>query len=186
MSSFTITVEDKQVQAALQAVSARVNNMEGVLTKIGIGIVERTQQRFNTSTAPDGTPWAPYPPTGATISMLTERIAGSKSNRKKDGSLNSRGATQLGGKKLLIDSTHLKNSFRRQVIGDALIVSSTQAYAAMHQFGGTTSPSSMIPGKTIPARPFLPIKQDGSLYPAEQAEVLATINEYLMDNLGSK
>lgn len=184
MTTFTITVQDHAVRTALQALAARVNSLEPVLTKIGIGIVERTDRRFETSTAPDGTPWAAYPLGGATITMLTQRIGGSKSNRKKDGSLNSRGAKQLGNKKLLIgDGKHLKGSIERQVIGNALIISSSQQYAAMHQFGGTTSASSMIPGKKIPARPFLPIKKDGSLYPQEQAEILEAINVYIMDKL---
>lgn len=180
MTSFTITVKDEGVQSALKALASRVNNMATVLDTIGTGIITRTQRRFDTSTSPDGTPWAAYPIGGATITMLTARLAGSKSNRKKDGSLNAKGTRSLAGKKLLIDSTHLKTSFHSKSVRDALVVSSSQQYAAIHQFGGTTGANSMIPGKKIEARPFLPIRKDGTLYPQEQATVLQALNDFLV------
>lgn len=183
MTAFTITVKDEGVQAALKALSARVNNMAPVLNTIGTDIITRTRRRFDTSTSPDGTPWAAYPIGGATITMLTALLAGSKSNRKKDGNLNAKGTRSLAGKKLLIDSTHLKTSFHRKSVRDALIVSSSQQYAAIHQFGGTTSANSMIPGKKIEARPFLPFRKDGTVYPQEQAEILKAINNYLVQGL---
>ena len=53
-------------------------------------------------------------------------------------------------------------------------------YAAIHQFGGKAGRGRKV---TIPARPFLPVKSDGSIYPAEQAEIIKALNEYLTDGL---
>lgn len=182
MTAFTIEVKDQEVKAALKALAARVNNMRPVLQTIGEGIIERTKHRFDTSTAPDGTPWKPN--SAATLAMLAEKLRGQKSKVKKDGSLNSKGETQLAGKKPLIGKS---KDLRRQIVQSAtnsqLTVDATVSYAAMQHFGGITSAKSMIPGKTIPARPFMPIRQDGTLYPQEKAEILQELNAYLMDNL---
>jgi len=48
-----------------------------------------------------------------------------------------------------------------------------KVYAAMHQFGGVTSPNSMIPGKLIPARPFFGLGDDA------QEEILYIVGGYL-------
>lgn len=184
MTSFNITVKDEGVQAALKALAARVSNLTPVLQVIGEGITERTKHRFDTSTAPNGAPWKPN--SAATLAMLSDRLAGSKSNIKKNGDLNAKGSRMLAGKKLLISSGFLRQQIVPNATGNTLTVSATAKYAAMHQFGGVTSAKSMIPGKNIPARPFLPIHQDGSLYPQEQASVLQAINDYLMDSLSSK
>lgn len=182
MSSFTIEVQDAPVKAALKAVAERFNNMPEVLDNLGTKIIERTQRRFETSTGPDGVKWKVN--SEATLSMLSNYISGYKSYRKKDGSLNAAGLRKYANKKPLIGISHrLSTEFHSEVVGNTLSVSSSLAYAAMQQFGGVTSAKSWIPGKTIPARPFLPIHQDGTLYPDEQAEILEELNAYLMDGL---
>ena len=179
MTAFTIEVKDQGVQAALQALSDKVGNLRPVLQTIGEGITERTKHRFDTSTAPDGTPWKPN--SAATLAMLGARLGGQKSKVKKDGSLNARGARQLAGKKPLIGAS---KDLRRQIIplamGNTLTVSSTPKYAAIQQFGGKAGRGHKV---TIPARPFLPIRQDGSLYPQEQALVLQALNDFLVADL---
>lgn len=179
MKDFSIEVQDKAVQSALHALASRVNNMAPVLDTLGEGIIERTKRRFDTSTGPDGQAWKPN--SAATLAMLSDRLAGSKSNIKKDGSLNAKGSRALANKKPLIGESQ---DLRRQIVaiasGNTLTVSSTPKYAAIHQFGGKAGKGHKV---TIPARPFLPVKLDGSLYPQEQALVLQALNSYLMDNL---
>lgn len=51
-------------------------------------------------------------------------------------------------------------------------ISTNKIYAAMHQFGGTTSPKSRIPNKPIPARPFL------GLSPSDEQEILDIIGQF--------
>lgn len=179
MTAFTLTVKDEGVRAALRALATRVNDMRPVLQTIGEGITERTKHRFDTSTAPDGTPWKPN--SAATLAMLAERLSGHKGKVKKDGSLNASGLRALANKKPLIgESQDLRRQIIPQATRDTLTVTSTPVYAAIQQFGGKAGRGHKV---TIPARPFLPIRQDGTLYPAEQAWVLQALNEFLMDGL---
>ena len=178
MTAFTIEVKDQGVQAALQALSARANNMNPVLQTIGEGIVERTKRRFETSTGPDGVKWQAN--SAATLAMLAGRLSGQKSKVKKDGSLNAAGQRAYANKKPLIDSGELRRQIIPQVAGDTLTVTATPLYAAIQQFGGKAGRGLKV---TIPARPFLPVHKDGTLYPKDQAEILAALNSYLMQGL---
>lgn len=179
MTTFTIEVHDKGVKTALQALAARVQNPRPVLQTIGEGITERAKHRFDTSTAPDGSAWKPN--SAATLAMLADRLSGHKSKIKKDGSLNASGQRALANKKPLIgESQDLRRQIIPQATRDTLTVTSTPAYAAIQQFGGKAGRGHKV---AIPARPFLPIRQDGTLYPAEQALVLQAINDYLLDGL---
>ena len=181
MTSFTITVQDKDVQANLKALSERVSNMRPVLDTIGTDILERTKRRFETSTGPDGVKWQDA--SKITLALFGERLAGFKSNRKKNGSLNAKGQRQLVNKKLLIETGILSSKIFHTATADTLTVStaaSTAAYGAIQQFGGKAGRGHKV---TIPARPFLPIHQGGTLYPNERAEILKAINEYLMKDL---
>lgn len=178
MTSFTITVDSKAVQAKLKELSEHVKNMNPVLQTIGEGIVERTKRRFDTSTDPAGIPWDKHE--DATLAMLSKRLAGSKSNVKKNGSLNAKGQRAYANKKLLVDTGFLRQQIVQSATSDALTVSATAKYAAIHQFGGKAGRGKKV---TIPARPFLPIYKDGTLYPKERAEILNAINEYLLADL---
>ena len=177
-TGFTITVQDQAVQTALQALLYRVNIMQPVLQTIGEGIVERTKARFDTSTAPDGTPWTPN--SAVTLAMLAQRLAGTKSNRKKNGDLNARGQRAYANKKILVDSGFLRQQIVATASGSDLTVTATAKYAANQQFGGQAGRGKKV---TIPSRPFLPIRQDGSLYPEEQEQLLDAINAYLAEGL---
>jgi phage gpG-like protein len=179
MNSFTLTVQDHGVQTALNALAARVNNIPAVLDTIGTGIIERTQRRFETSTGPDGIAWKANAET--TLAMLSASIGASKSNRKKDGSLNAKGNRMLANKKPLIGPTGLLGKvFHSLVVDNTLTVSSPFVYSAIHQFGGKAGRGLKV---TIPARPYFPIHQDGTLYPDDQAGIVKALNDYLASNL---
>lgn len=177
MTSFTVTVQDEQVRAALKALAARVQNMQPVLQAIGEDIVERTKHRFETSTGPGGVKWDDNAP--ATLEMLAASLG--KSYRKKGGDLNSKGSARIAGKKPLIGES---GDLRRQIVAradaHAVTVLSTPVYAAIQQFGGKAGRGHKV---TIPARPFLPVRQDGTLYPQEQTLILQELNAYLAGRL---
>jgi phage gpG-like protein len=182
MTTFTIDVKDQGVQSALQALAARVSNMDPVLQTLGERIVERTKRRFETSTGPDGVKWEGNKP--STMAMFAGRLSGHKGKVKKDGSLNASGLRAYLNKKPLIgESQELRKQFTISASNGVLTVGSTMKYAAIQQFGGITGAKSWIPGKNIPARPFLPVRSDGSLYPQEQSEILEAINAYLAEGL---
>lgn len=180
MTSFTIQVDDAVVRQALAQLAQRVSNLQPVLQDIGEGIVERAQARFQTSTGPDGQRWAPN--SAATLMQLIGRVRKSKGSVNKAGDLNAKGLRAVGAKKPLIGETGGSASLRAQIVALAdrhsMVVLAKKEYAAIQQFGGQKSEFPQLWGD-IPARPFLPIRQDGSLYPADQAQVLELLNDYL-------
>ena len=179
MTTFTLTVQDRGVHDALAALAERVGSMEPHLKALGDDIIARTQRRFDTSSGPDGAPWQPN--TAATLGMLSSRLAGVKSNARKNGELNKRGRAQLANKKPLIDEGDLRRQFFREVTGNnVLTVRNSQPYAAIQQFGGKAGRGHKV---TIPARPFLPVRLDGTLYPQEQALILDALNAFLAEGL---
>lgn len=178
MSQFTITVDDLQVQNTLEYLAQRMGNVNPVLRAVGEGIISRTKRRFETSTGPDGTAWKPNSP--ATLALFQGGFG--KSLFKKSGDLNKAGQAKLANKKPLIgESRDLSRQFTVDVADGILTVGSTvQNYAAIHQFGGQAGRGHKV---TIPARPFLPIRSDGTLYPEEQNVVLAALQDFLEQGL---
>lgn len=172
----TIEVQDKAVQDALQALSKRVSNLRPILQAIGEDIMERTKQRFGASAGPDGQRWQ-----GNAQSTLRAMIAGARNKKGgvlKNGQLSKKTQAGLAGKKLLVDTGSLARQFDVSANANSVTVGNTMKYAAMHQFGGKKSRFPNLWGD-IPARPFLPVKSDGSIYPQEQRLILAALNAYL-------
>ena len=186
MTTFTIEIKDEGVQAALKTLAERGNNLAPVLISIGDEITERTKRRFETSSAPDGTPWKPN--SAATLQMLGERLVGHRNKKgersyaysKQGGLLNGKGLARMTNKKPLIDSGFLRQQIVPSVSGNTLTVGATPVYAAIQQFGGKAGRGRKV---TIPARPFLPVHLDGTLYPQEQALVLQALNDFLAEGL---
>lgn len=179
MPNFTITLRDQAVRAALDALAKRVTNPRPVLDDIGQDIVQRAQHRFVTSTGPDGQRWKPN--SAATLAKLIGRVSKSKSNTRKDGALSAKGLRTVGAKRPLVGESHrLERQISHSASARQLVVKASTVYAAMQQFGGHKSKFPKLWGD-IPARPFLPIKADGSLYPQEQSLILKALNAYLSD-----
>ena len=159
MTTFTIIVKDQAVAETLAKLSARVGNMAPYLQALGEDIVERSKTRFGNSTGPDGNGWTGYSP--VTLGLMRKR-------GKTPG-------------KLLVDIGALSSEIYATVPGGKVLhVTASQGYAAIHQFGGMAGRGRKV---KIPARPFLPVRLDGTLYPQEQALVLATLQEFLMDGI---
>ncbi|MEM5789924.1 MAG: phage virion morphogenesis protein [Syntrophobacteraceae bacterium] len=59
MSTITIAVSDREVQAMLSRLAARLENMTPVMRQIGEIGVQAAHESFDTSTAPDGRRWKP-------------------------------------------------------------------------------------------------------------------------------
>jgi len=122
--------------SALAPLAARVQGMaqldtRSLMEQLGEYLWHSTRERFKTQTAPDGDTWQ----------VLSPHTA----ERKK-----------YNPRKILTESGALRNNISHKVLGNTSVqVGSNSVYAAMHQFGGTTSPKSMMPNQPIPARPFL-------------------------------
>lgn len=176
MTTFTVEVKDQQVLDVLAKLTQRMGNLQPAFQAVGDDMVERTKQRFDWQTAPDGTPWAAL----STSAREMFSVSLGKSYRKKDGSLNKRGSQALAGKRILIGES---GDLSRQIFSEAdtssMTIWASPVYAAIHQFGGITAANSMIPGKRIPARPFMPVDSDGNLDPTEQRLVLEALEDFL-------
>ena len=191
MSSFTITVEDEQVLAALQRLRARSDNFGPVFKAIGEDLVKSTKKRFASATAPDGTPWEPN--TEVTLmeylrirsgifakytNLKTRkeglvRVGDKKGYYRKDGRLAKKGIDAMMRKRPLAGETGaLATQIHYQVIGNTLEIGASMVYAAMQQFGGKKADFPNL-GGDIPARPFL------GLSAGDIAGIEKTVLDYL-------
>jgi len=153
-----------EVRKRLQTLAGRMSNLSPIMRAIGDRIVEQTKRRFEAGgPAPDGTPWKePKTPNPKRVRTLTV-------------------------------SGHLRDSIRPQLMGNnAVQVGTNKEYAAIHQLGGRTAASVILPrrkkalktpyglfkkvnhpGSVISARPFLGVSAENS------REILDMINDYI-------
>lgn len=173
MTTFTIELKDSGVQSLLQTLQQRMGNLQPVFSALGGDMTARVQRRFDTSTGPDGTPWTPN--AQATLDAFAGGL--SKGYFKKSGELNKRGHTAMSAKKPLIGQTKdLSRQIGYTATSGSLTLFSTPPYAAIQQFGGQAGRGHKV---KIPARPFMPVKADGALYPDEQRLLLDALAEFL-------
>lgn len=173
----TIEVTDHGVHSALTALRERVGNLGPCLKEIGEDVAGRTTLRFNTQTGPDGKRW----PANAR-STIAAFIAKRRGFGKKG--INKKGQGLAMSKKPLFATGVLAASIRYQLTdgGNAVEIGTNRfsdkiaTGAAIHQFGGQAGKGHKV---KIPARPFLPIQQNGELYPQDKALILEDINRYL-------
>lgn len=138
------------INKALNKLLRQGSELNPVLAEIGEYLVDSTKERFDDQQAPNGTPW--------------EELSPLTLSRKPS------------GKKILSgESGSLRDNINYQITGNTLQVGSNEEYAAMQQFGGTTSSRSMFPNQEIPARPFLGVA------PFERKEILAILRDHLAE-----
>ncbi|MDT3707430.1 MAG: phage virion morphogenesis protein [Thiobacillus sp.] len=168
-----IDITDNGVQEALNRLANAGNELRPVLEHIGEFLVDSTRQRFATSTAPDGTRWAPN--TETTILMYLGRYKGSFS--KRDGLLTKKGAGRATGKRPLIGETgDLSRQISHHIEGkDTLYIGSSMIYAATQQFGAKRREfQGKAPWGDIPARPFLGLSE------SDRRTILDIIGDFLV------
>jgi phage gpG-like protein len=173
-----VEIVNDEITLALAKLSDSAEITHSVLDQIGDFLLDTTKQRFATSTAPDGTRWAP----NSQVTILQHlrvksgryeggQRVGTKDGffykdddkRKRKGKLAAEGMTVVMSKKPLIGETGSLASqiFKRFDSYGALLIGSTVEYAAVQQFGAKQH--QFTGGKTpwgdIPARPFLGISE---------------------------
>lgn len=143
-----------EVKAAFESLQARLADLTPVFQDIGESMLNRTRERFNSQTAPDGTAWAPLSP-------------GYKASKKRNAD------------KILTLFGRLRGTLNYQAGKNEVRIGTPLIYGATHQFGakkgsfGTTRRGSPIPWGDIPARPFL------GLSPSDEQELLDILNDHL-------
>lgn len=115
MAGFSVTVDDRQVTAALAALSARLGNLKAPLAEAGQTLVTLADLAFRNQQDPWGRAW--------------QRLAASTLKRRRKGP--GRGAGQI-----LRDTGRLQNSISYRADAHSVTVGTNVVYAAIHQFGG--------------------------------------------------
>ena len=127
-----INYDDADVLSILTKLHERMGDLGPVMQEIAGYMHASSEQAFANQRDPvTGDPWPEFSDT--TLQLRPDRAGG----------------------QLLRDSAQLVGSLMQESDGLSAYYATDKPYAAMHQFGGTTSPRSMIPNVEIPARPFL-------------------------------
>lgn len=159
-----VEIDAKEVEAALRALQRRVTNTGPVMADVAQALASETERQFEREVGPDGLPWTD-------LSDVT------KAMRTKRG--------KWPGKKLQVSAAGLAASVQSGSDRDSAWIGTNKPYGAIHQFGGTTSERSMIPGKTIPARPYLPVEpESGELGISAERTVLELLLRHLRKSGG--
>lgn len=154
----TIEVNDRSALDALNRMVQGLSDATPVMADLAQLLAIESEHQFASQSGPLG-PWPG-------LSDVTKQM------RARGGS--------WPGKMLQISSAGLAASVQTAYGPDWASISTNKPYAAMHQFGGTTSARSMIPGKTIPARPYLPFNpRTNEITPDAQATILDVVNSWL-------
>ena len=174
----TVTIDDHEVRAALEAVAARVNNLAPLFHEIGQYYEGRVLENFAKESDPAGNKWAPL-----SAVTLMNRL-GLQKGFKKNGALSAKGKKFLTTKALLFQSGDLRKSIHYQSTGNSVIIGTgainkVPKYAGVHQFG--TNIAGRGRKTTIPARPYLAMNKgtELELAPRDRDAIVNMVRRYL-------
>lgn len=159
-----IKVELEMAEAAetFRKLAAAGANLRPLMQEIGEALAETTKQRFQTSTAPDGTSWAPNAP-----ATYDNYLGAFKGSFGKTGRLTAAGAGRAMSKKPLIgESGRLSREIYYRADNNSVELGSALAYSAIHQFGGQAGRGKKV---TIPARPYIGLSAEDQAMIRESA-----------------
>lgn len=128
-----ITINIEELQEKLSKASAALADKTPLLRRIANTLQNVTEESFDKQASPFGEKWKDNAPS-------------TKAKKR--------------GNKVLIKSGLLSQSFTQKVTGSSAQVGTNKEYAAIHQFGGKAGRGKKV---NIPARPFMPIKQNGEI-----------------------
>jgi phage virion morphogenesis protein len=162
--AFTVTVNDRKARAKLDTLKGAAGNMQPVFATIGRVLTNRIRLCFKLGIDPWGSPWA---------------------------------ALRFRRGQPLRDTGRLQRSVSSRPDATGVTVGTNLIYAPTHQFGAVirprTAPRLVFPGPggrlifakkvTIPARPFMPLRKDGSLAlpPAWSVDVTRALRTYFIN-----
>ncbi len=155
--SITISIDDTAVMAALDHLRERVTDMQPAMQGIGNKMFQFINLGFEESKDPWGNSW--------------EKLSVATMLKRRHGA----GA---GSDKPLVNFGHLASSFSAQADANSVTVGTDwmdgtiDNGAAIHQFGGQAGRGHKV---TIPARPFLPIRDDVGELPDVWRESILSI-----------
>ncbi len=187
----TVQVDDRAIRSELQALQQRLGNLRPVLKDIGEDIVQRAKARFGTSIGPDGQRWKPKKvpdgrPTlvGETGNLRRQIVWRADSNSLVVQATMAYAAIhQFGGKierKARTVAVRHRTNAKGELLRTADFGGKGLIFARQnHKRALTRYFEARAHTIHMPARPFLPVRADGQLYPAEQAAIVAQLQEWL-------
>lgn len=151
-----VQLDDAEFTAALKTLKDRAENLKPLFDDIGEHLAETTKMRFATSTAPDGTRWAPNTP-----ATYLGYLSAFKTSFSKSGRISAKGQARASNKRPLIGETGLlAYTISYDAGSNSVDIFSPLIYSAVQQFG---NPNNRYFGGAlapIPARPYLGLSDD--------------------------
>ncbi|PHR19285.1 MAG: phage virion morphogenesis protein [Hoeflea sp.] len=147
--SYEIEIDNVDIEAELRRRLAQMEDLTPFHTIVGEHLLVSLDERFESETSPDGSPWQRHAP-----ATTTHRL-------KKHGNAPLT-ILRLRGR--------LAGSFSYQANSDHARVGTPVVYAAIHHFGGKAGRNRKV---TIPARPYL------GLSAVDQSAMIEIAEEWL-------
>lgn len=149
-AAITITFDDAALQRALKQLSGQIADLTPVMDDIGDALVNNIKLNLGRGLQYDGQPMRPIKP------------------RRRQGS------GRFGDVPLNDTRQHIYNRITHQADAQSVVVGMNEEVniGAIHQFGGQAGRGRKV---TIPARPFLPIRDGAVDLPPAWAEEIQTI-----------
>lgn len=161
MTSFSVTLKGDAL-AKLEAMQRRLSNPTPLMAGVAAELLSVTEDAFAREGVVGGDKWKP-------LALSTIR------QREKKG--------QWPGKKLQRSTAGLAASVQPFHSAARAGLTVSKPYAAIHQFGGMAGRGRKV---EIPARPYLPIKRDGSNFdvtPTMKARLLEMMADFVEGGL---
>lgn len=171
---FTITIDDREVQAALTRLSNGIRNPTHAMQDIGRALGNITENAFQAEASPFGGKWPDL--AEATLIGRGRRAVRGQSLRTRRGNTRAPALRAMLSAQMLRDTGVMVGSLTHGGDSNSGWVGIGMKYAAIHQFGGRAGRGHSV---EIPARPFMPVDISGNLAPVAQAEILRLVNAYL-------
>lgn len=182
------------LQAHLQALYARLNHdLTPLMENIGMALESSTRARFETETAPDGTPWQPLKESTVDAKINQRKLAAYQ--RKKARGIPADRPPPRGG--ILSDRGDLRKSITYFATSQSVAIGTDRHYGVYHQLG--TDPYTIEPRAAqalsfitkegarvtvkhvhhpgLPARPFLGVSA------ADEVTITEFIRQYVAGEL---
>ncbi|CAL1241312.1 phage virion morphogenesis protein [Candidatus Methylocalor cossyra] len=147
-----IRIDSRALEAALDQLARATANLTPLMRSLGAELVDLTEGRFEA----EGPGWP-------------DLAEATKQRRAKSG--------HWPGKMLQV-SGQLAASITTEVGPSSVLVGSAKKYAAIHQLGGQAGRGHTV---IIPPRPYLPVNEDGSLFPDAESAMVDVVLDYLHD-----
>jgi phage virion morphogenesis protein len=161
MNKFSISLSgDKEAIKRLSVLTAKAANLRPAMQSIGEYMLRQTRGRFDSSTAPNGSPWAPLAKSTITAKARSQNPKYRRQQVKR-GRLVKR--TRANPADILKDAFLLRDTIAYQVEIDSVAIGTPQRYGVFHQLGT----------KRMRARVFLGVSG------ADRVEIQAIVGDYL-------